>query len=73
LTLGAPGQAPLKSTGTGLSTFNRVWTTLGVPCLTLPFGYGDANMPLGVQLVGAANKDCRLLALGSKFEAIFAG
>lgn len=72
LTLGAPGQAPLKSTGTGLSTFNRVWTTLGVPCLTLPFGCGDANMPLGVQLVGALNEDCRLLALGSKFEAIFA-
>ena len=72
LTLGAPGQAPLKSTGTGLSTFNRVWTTLGVPCLTLPFGCGDANMPLGIQLVGAANEDCRLLALGAKFEAIFA-
>lgn len=71
LTLAAPGQAPRKSTGTGLSTFNRVWTTLGVPCLTLPFGRGDANMPLGVQLVGALNEDCRLLALGSKFEASF--
>jgi amidase len=72
LTLGAPGQAPLKSTGTGSSTFNRVWTTLGVPCLTLPFGKGEAELPLGVQFVGALNEDCQLLALGTKFEAIFA-
>ena len=72
LTLGAPGQAPLKSTGTGLSTFNRVWTTLGVPCITLPFGRGDAGLPLGVQFVGALGTDSKLLALGIKFEALFA-
>ena len=72
LTLGAPGQAPLKSTGTGLSTFNRVWTTLGVPCITLPFGRGDAGLPLGVQFVGALGADSKLLALGTKFEALFA-
>ena len=72
LTLGAPGQAPLKSTGTGLSTFNRVWTTLGVPCITLPFGKGDAGMPLGVQFVGAYGQDSQLLALGTKFEQILA-
>jgi Asp-tRNA(Asn)/Glu-tRNA(Gln) amidotransferase A subunit family amidase len=72
LTLGAPGQAPLKSTGTGLSTFNRVWTTLGVPCITLPFGRGDAGLPLGAQFVGALGADSKLLALGTKFEALFA-
>jgi Asp-tRNA(Asn)/Glu-tRNA(Gln) amidotransferase A subunit family amidase len=72
LTLGAPGQAPLKSTGTGLSTFNRVWTTLGVPCITLPFGRGDAGLPLGVQFVGVLGADSKLLALGTKFEALFA-
>jgi amidase len=72
LTLGAPGQAPLKSTGTGLSTFNRVWTTLGVPCITLPFGRGDAGLPLGAQFVGALGADSKLLALGTKFEAHFA-
>ena len=72
LTLGAPGQAPLKSTGTGLSTFNRVWTTLGVPCITLPFGRGDAGLPLGVQFVGPLGADSKLLALGIKFEALFA-
>ena len=71
LTLGAPGQAPLKSTGTGLSTFNRAWTTLGVPCITLPFGRGDAGLPLGVQFVGALGADSKLLALGTRFEAQF--
>ena len=71
LTLGAPGQAPLKSTGTGLSTFNRAWTTLGVPCITLPFGRGDAGLPLGVQFVGALGADSKLLALGTRFEAHF--
>jgi Asp-tRNA(Asn)/Glu-tRNA(Gln) amidotransferase A subunit family amidase len=72
LTLGAPGQAPLKSTGTGLSTFNRAWTTLGVPCITLPFGRGDAGLPLGVQFVSVLGADSKLLALGTKFEALLA-
>lgn len=68
LTFSAPGEAPLKKDGTGLSTFNRPWTTIGAPCLTLPFGKGDLGLPLGVQLVAAENHDHVLLDMGLKVE-----
>jgi Asp-tRNA(Asn)/Glu-tRNA(Gln) amidotransferase A subunit family amidase len=64
MTLSAPGEAPLRSEGTGSSVFNRAWTTLGVPCLTLPFGFGPARLPLGVQLIARRGDDIRLLAVG---------
>ena len=70
LTFSAPGQAPLKTTGTGLSTFNRAWTTTGVPCLTLPVGKGSLGLPLGVQFVADTQRDHQLLALGEIFEAM---
>jgi len=72
LTLSAPGEAPLKKDGTGLSTFNRAWTTIGAPCLTLPFGQGDLGLPLGVQLVAAENNDHALLDAGSNIERMLA-
>lgn len=68
LTFSAPGEAPLKKDGTGLSTFNRPWTTIGAPCLTLPFGKGDLGLPLGVQLVAAENCDHALLDAGATIE-----
>jgi Asp-tRNA(Asn)/Glu-tRNA(Gln) amidotransferase A subunit family amidase len=72
MTLSAPGEAPLLRDGTGSSVFNRAWTTMGVPCLTLPFGLGTkAGLPLGVQFVAAQGQDWRLLSLGDRIEKIF--
>lgn len=71
VTLSAPGQAPLYRDGTGASTFNRTWTTIGAPCLTLPAGKGSKGLPLGVQFVGKMGQDHALLSLGQKFEGIF--
>jgi amidase len=42
--------------------FNRAWTLLGVPCITIPHGKGSHGLPLGVQLVGAFDSDSALLA-----------
>lgn len=72
LTLASPGEAPLKQNGTGSPMFNRTWTTIGVPCLGLPFGKGEQGLPLGVQLVAVEGQDHQLLALGSKVEALLA-
>ena len=66
MTLSAPGEAPLQSEGTGSSVFNRAWTTLGVPCLTLPFGSGPAGLPLGVQFIARHGDDFGLLAVGAE-------
>jgi amidase len=52
LTLSAPGEAPKGLASTGDSSFNRVWTLLGLPAMHLPFATGPAGMPLGAQLIG---------------------
>lgn len=61
LTPSAPGVAPRGIDSTGSSLFNRNWTLLGVPCITLPAGKGSQGLPIGVQLVGRYDDDARLL------------
>jgi Asp-tRNA(Asn)/Glu-tRNA(Gln) amidotransferase A subunit family amidase len=73
MTFSAPGEAPLFETGTGNSLFNRAWTTIGVPCITLPFGRGaTAGLPLGIQFVAAPHRDAELLAAAGEIEQAFA-
>ena len=61
LTPSAPGEAPKGIDSTGNSLFNRNWTLLGVPCVTLPAGSGSLGLPIGVQLVGRYDGDAQLL------------
>lgn len=69
VTPSARGEAPKGLGATGDSLFNKIWTQLGVPCVTLPFGKGPAGLPLGVQLVGAREEDTALLARARWAEA----
>ena len=64
----SPGVAPkgLKSTGT--AEFNKVWSYLGTPCISLPLLQGEGNMPLGVQLIGAKYDDHRFLGVANWLE-----
>jgi len=57
ITPSAPGEAPQGIENTGNSLFNRNWTLLGVPCITIPAGFGPNGLPLGVQLVGTFDAD----------------
>jgi len=59
----APGEAPLGLDTTGEATFNRIWTLLHVPAITLPGATGPNGLPVGVQLVGAFGDDYRLLSI----------
>jgi Asp-tRNA(Asn)/Glu-tRNA(Gln) amidotransferase A subunit family amidase len=61
LTPSAPGEAPKGIDSTGSSLFNRNWTLLGVPCVTLPAGSGSQGLPIGAQLVGRYDGDAQLL------------
>jgi Asp-tRNA(Asn)/Glu-tRNA(Gln) amidotransferase A subunit family amidase len=61
LTPSAMGEAPAGLESCGESLFNRCWTLLGVPCVTIPMGRGAAGLPLGVQLVGNYGDDKRVL------------
>jgi Asp-tRNA(Asn)/Glu-tRNA(Gln) amidotransferase A subunit family amidase len=62
LTPAAPGEAPRGLGYTGNPVFNRMWTLLGVPCVTLPAIWGAGGLPTGVQLVGRIGDDARLMA-----------
>ena len=64
----SPGVAPkgLKSTGT--AEFNKVWSYLGTPCISLPLLEGENNLPLGVQLIGDKFDDHRFLGVARWLE-----
>ena len=63
----APGEAPLKNTGTGDPIFSTLWTFSGLPALTLPLLVGETGLPVGVQLVGACEGDDKLLRTAAWF------
>lgn len=62
LTPSAPGVALEGLGATGSPMFNALWTYLGMPCISLPLLDID-GLPLGVQLVGARNRDRDLLVI----------
>ena len=70
LTPSAPGAAPGTLTSTGSAAFNRIWTLLGTPCITLPAGTSGGGLPLGVQLTAAYGDDARLLAAANWADAV---
>ncbi|MGE5522170.1 MAG: amidase [Rhodospirillaceae bacterium] len=57
----APGEAPATLATTGESTFNRLWTALHVPAITLPAFTGPTGLPIGVQLIGPFGRDLAML------------
>lgn len=66
----APGEAPEGLQSTGNALFNRIWTALGVPCITLPGHRGPKNLPVGVQFIAPARQDARLLAHAAWIEPL---
>ena len=58
----APGEAPKGLHATGDPAFNRIWSQLQLPCLTLPAGKGPNGLPVGVQLAARSGQDAVLLA-----------
>jgi Asp-tRNA(Asn)/Glu-tRNA(Gln) amidotransferase A subunit family amidase len=44
------------------SAFNRTWTLMHVPCLTIPAYRGPNGMPVGLQIVGPIGADVRTMS-----------
>lgn len=61
ITPSAPGEAPAGLEWTGDPAFNFIWTSLHVPCVTVPAGTGPNGLPLGIQIVGRQGQDRALL------------
>lgn len=62
ITPSAPGEAPEGLDWTGDPAFNYIWTSLHVPCVTVPAGLGRNGLPLGIQTVGRRGDDRAVLA-----------
>ena len=67
LTPSAAGPAPTFGAPTDL-LFQRLWTVLHLPSITLPAYTSQAGLPVGVQLVGGPGDDSALLAIARWVE-----
>ena len=56
------GEAPQDLVSISSSAFNRTWTLMHVPCVTIPAYHGPNGMPVGVQVVGPVGSDARTLS-----------
>lgn len=65
LTLSAPGEATPGLQSQGQATFNRMWTALHVPCVSLPGMVGATGLPIGMQLIQSRYEDDRLLQVAA--------
>ncbi len=65
----APAGAPASLEGTGDPSCCTLASLLGAPAITLPVALDARGMPLGLQLVAAADDDARLLAVAAWCEA----
>jgi Asp-tRNA(Asn)/Glu-tRNA(Gln) amidotransferase A subunit family amidase len=70
LTLSAPGIAPLGIASQGMATFNRIWTVLHVPAISIPGMRGRHGMPIGMQLIQRRYEDARLLQVAAVVAAV---
>lgn len=68
-----PGEAPAGLASTGDPVFNRLWTGLHAPAVTLPGFSGARGLPVGVQLVAGRFRDSRLLTAAGRVEEILGG
>lgn len=50
-------------------TFTRPVSLAGLPALTLPWGFTNMGLPLGMQLVGKAGDESRLFDIARRYEA----
>jgi len=64
----AAGEAPGTLSNTGDPRFCTLWSLVGAPAITIPTGKGPTGMPLGLQIVGAAEEENYLLATAAWCE-----
>ncbi len=66
----APDVAPEGIAATGSPAMNMPWTHAGVPSITVPAGFGQKDLPLGMQLCSRFGYDEALIHWANDIEAI---
>jgi Asp-tRNA(Asn)/Glu-tRNA(Gln) amidotransferase A subunit family amidase len=63
ITPSTAGEAIADVVSVSNSAFNRIWTLMHVPCVTIPAFAGSNGMPVGLQVVGPVGSDDDVIAL----------
>jgi Asp-tRNA(Asn)/Glu-tRNA(Gln) amidotransferase A subunit family amidase len=61
ITAVVPGEAPVGLGATGNPKFCLLWTTVGVPAISVPAFTGPAGLPVGLQVIGVRGSDATVL------------
>ncbi len=68
---GAPPVAGLDfTTALTLPVFTAVWNGLGFPTMSVPIGFTDAGLPVGMQVSAGPWDEARVLAFGDAYQHI---
>jgi Asp-tRNA(Asn)/Glu-tRNA(Gln) amidotransferase A subunit family amidase len=68
ITPSSSGVADKSLKSTGSADFQKNWTFMGLPTISLPLLTGESNLPLGVQLIGDKLDDIRFLSTANWLE-----
>jgi len=68
ITPSASGVADKGLKSTGSPDFQKIWTYMGLPTISLPLLTGESDLPLGVQLIGDKLDDIRFLSTANWLE-----
>jgi Asp-tRNA(Asn)/Glu-tRNA(Gln) amidotransferase A subunit family amidase len=71
LTPSTSGVADQGFKSTGSADFQKVWTYLGLPAISLPLLTGENDLPLGLQFIGNKFDDLRFLKTAKWLEDNF--
>ncbi len=66
---------PTEIAGISMDTYHR-WmqvmvpvSLIGLPCLSVPIGFGTEGLPMGMQVFGPRGSDARILSIGAAYHA----
>ena len=68
ITPSASGVADKGLKSTGSADFQKIWTYMGLPTISLPLLTGESDLPLGVQLIGDKLDDIKFLSTANWLE-----
>jgi Asp-tRNA(Asn)/Glu-tRNA(Gln) amidotransferase A subunit family amidase len=66
----AVGASPLGLASTGDPVMNLPWTHAGLPTMTLPVGWNEVGLPMGLQITGHWYGDEVMIAAAAQLESI---